>query len=396
MLWMLLGLTLAGPAEAAAVSARVQWQPSPATGITGYHVYSRVPGTAWGAPVDAGLPTPANDGTMTAVIPNLDPTVAHAFAVSAYQAGGDESALSNEVTLVAQVTTTTATTTTTITTTTIRATTTTTRPASTTTTTSTRPTTTRPRVTTTSTTLVGETTTTTLPAECTVDDDCPAQDACHTVQCRGGACVVTAIECEDLGPCKPATCDPGLGCGVQQLPDGSGCDAGDPCISGTCSAGVCALPAAVGATRSRDGHFLSVSRFVLRAAGRSRRMVAGASFALTDGVDPTASGGTIELRSPTGVVLYHAALPAGAFRANRSRTTFKLVPKVARSVSGGVTKFLLRSDGRTADVVASGITPDLELAAAQRTLTWGLRFGDACVRAPYLACSSNPSATVCR
>jgi hypothetical protein len=140
-----------------------------------------------------------------------------------------------------------------------------------------------------------------------------------------------------------------------------------------------------------------VSKFVLRASGRARRLVAGASFAMSGPVDPAVTGGTIELRSPAGVVFYRAALPSQAFRANKRRTTFKLVPSVARTVPGGITKFLVRSDGRTADVVASGLTPDLELAAAQRTLTWGLRFGDACVRAPDLTCSApQPTATTCR
>jgi len=378
MLWLLLGLTLAGPADAAVISARVRWQPSATAGVLGYRVYARVTGGAWGAPVDTGLPTPANDGSMSATIPNLDATVAHGFAVSAYQAGGVESALSNELTLVAQVTTTTIRATTT---TTIRPPTTTTRPATSTTSTST--------------TIPGETTTTTLPDACTVDQDCPATDACHTVACQSGACVVAAVECPDSGSCMPGVCDPGQGCIVQQRPDGSVCDGGDLCVSGTCNAGACVMESA-GPTRVRDSHFLSVSRFVLKAAGRSRRMVAGASFAQTDAVDPTVSGGTIELRSATGVVLYRATLPAGAFRANKRRTAFKLIPKVARAMSGGVTKLVLRSDGHTADVVASGLTPDLELAAAQRALTWGLRFGEACVRAPDLTCDQTPVATVCR
>lgn len=387
-LGLLLGLTLAGPADAAVVSARVRWQPSATTGVLGYRVYARVSGGAWGAPIDAGLPTPATDGSMSAVVSNLDATVAHGFAVSAYKAGGFESALSNELTLVAQATTTT--------TTTIRATTTTTRPAATTTTT-TRPTTTRPTgsTTSTSTTIVGETTTTTLPDACAVDQDCPATDACHTVACRSGACVVAAVECPGSGSCMPGVCDPEQGCSVQQRPDGSVCDGGDPCVGGTCSSGVCIMQSA-GPTRVRDSHFLSVSRFVLKAAGRSRRMVAGASFAQTDAVDPTVSGGTIELRSAAGDVLYRATLPPEAFRANKRHTAFKLIPKVARAVSGGVTKLVLRSDGRTADVVASGLTPELEPAAAQRALTWGLRFGEACVRALDLTCEQNPVATVCR
>jgi len=370
-LWLLLGLTLAGPADAAVISARVRWQPSATAGVVGYHVYARVSGGAWGAPVDAGLPAPANDGSMSMTIPNLDATVAHGFAVAAYQTAGVDSVLSNELTLAAQVTTTT--------TTTIRPTTTTTRP-------------------TTSTTLVGETTTTTtttLPDACTVVQDCPATDACHTVACQNGACVVAAVECPDAGACMPGVCDPEQGCAVRQRADGALCDGGDPCVSGTCNAGVCVMESA-GPARVRDSHFLSVSRFVLKAAGRSRRMVAGASFAHTDAVDPTVSGGTVELRSSTGVVLYHAVLPAAAFRTNKRHTAFKLIPKVARGVQGGMTKLVLRSDGSTADVVASGLTPDLELAAAQRAITWGLKFGDTCVRAPDLTCDQNPIATVCR
>jgi len=583
VLWMLLCLTLSVPAEAAVFSARVHWAPSPTAGVTGYRVYTRAVGGVWGAPIDAGLPTPAGDGTLSAIVTNLDVTVAYGFAVAAYNTGGIESATSNEITLAALVTTTTTATTSTTTTTTSATSTTTTRPpiplsspwlhqdigsvglpgtaglagatftiaasgadiwdtadafhfvyqpltgngeitarvgsvqntdlwakagvmiretlaagsrhalvvvtpghgtdferriatggvtthtfgpvvaapywvrlvrqgnsfsayasangtawtligsdtiamaasvyvglpvtahnnavlttatldgvavsggvAPTTTTTTRPPTTTTTIAGSTTTTIVGVTTTTTLPAECAVDDDCPASDACHMVHCRTGACVTEAVECPDDGSCRPGVCDPAQGCGIQQRPDGSACDAGDPCVSGACSSGVCVLEQTAGPSRARDSHFLSVNRFVLRSAGRSRRMVTGASFSLTDAVDPTASGGTIELRSATGVVLYRATLPAGAFHANKRRTTFKLIPKVARTVSGGVTKLLLRSDGHIADVVASGITPDLELAAAQRVLTLGLRFGEACVRAPDLSCSQNPNVTTCR
>src|SRR5579875_2245649 len=115
----LVGALCAAPLQARAqtYTASVVWQPDAGGGVAGYHVYTRTLDATYGAPLDAGLPAPAPDGTMSYLVAGLDATVAHAFAVTAYASDGSESAFSNEITVAAQVTTTTTTTSTTTTTT---------------------------------------------------------------------------------------------------------------------------------------------------------------------------------------------------------------------------------------------------------------------------------------
>jgi hypothetical protein len=111
----LVGALCAAPLQARAqtYTASVVWQPDAGGAAAGYHVYTRTLDAAYGAPLDAGLPAPAPDGTMSYLVADLDATVAHAFVVTAYASDGSESAFSNEITVAAQVTTTTTTTTTT-------------------------------------------------------------------------------------------------------------------------------------------------------------------------------------------------------------------------------------------------------------------------------------------
>src|SRR6267378_1214018 len=94
-------------AQAATYTATVRWQPSTSAGVVGYHVYTRTLVGTYGAPLDAGMPTPAADGTMSFSVGGLDASVGHAFAATAYASDGSESAISNEMTLPVQSTTTT-------------------------------------------------------------------------------------------------------------------------------------------------------------------------------------------------------------------------------------------------------------------------------------------------
>jgi len=147
-------------------------------------------------------------------------------------------------------------------------------------------------------------------------------------------------------------------------------------------------------TRGRGGHYLAVSRFVLRAVGRSQRMVAQGSFGTTDALDPTLSGGVLEVSAPDGSMLYRTVVPPGAFRANRSRRIFKYVPPrggAPLNGTNGLKKLVLRTDGTGADVVVNGASPDLARAAAAPTIRWALHFGGECVRDMGLTCSSSAS-----
>jgi len=83
--------------EAATYSARVRWRPSTSAGIAGYRVYKRKATGGYGTALDAGLPTPASDGTLSYVVRGLDSSTTYFFAVSAYRTDRRESVRSNEL-----------------------------------------------------------------------------------------------------------------------------------------------------------------------------------------------------------------------------------------------------------------------------------------------------------
>ena len=60
--------------------------------------------------------------------------------------------------------------------------------------------------------------------ECEDGDLCTDGDYCFLGQCRRG----TARVCEDT-PCAVASCDPAVGCVLDPVPDGQGCDDGEAC-----------------------------------------------------------------------------------------------------------------------------------------------------------------------
>jgi hypothetical protein len=243
-------LLLAWPARAAADAVRVRWAPSEDPGVAGYRVYVRPLEAGWNAPEDAGLPAPAADGSLGWVVDNLDLAADWAFAVAAYRGDGMESALSNEMLLAAS-----------------------------------------------------------RPPECAADADCGDADACTTGErCVAGRCARDPVVCAPPGGCAEAICDPLEGCLVRPLPDGSPCDAGDPCAGGVCSAGTCSLPPAAFAEGAV--HPLRVGRFVVRPRGRRAAVVAAGSFAPGRPVDPAASGVAVRVREGVVDVVLRAALEA--------------------------------------------------------------------------------------
>jgi len=58
-------------------------------------------------------------------------------------------------------------------------------------------------------------------------------DACSTVACVDGACETSAADCEPVGECMVANCDPTLGCQSTAVDDGT------LCTTGTCVGGIC-------------------------------------------------------------------------------------------------------------------------------------------------------------
>jgi hypothetical protein len=72
---------------------------------------------------------------------------------------------------------------------------------------------------------------------CDDGDPCTVLDVCDT-----GACVGTAKDCSAIaGPCGDGSCDPATGvCEVDPFEDGSACDDGDPCtVDEVCAGGLC-------------------------------------------------------------------------------------------------------------------------------------------------------------
>jgi len=329
------GLVFLAPLSARAqlYSARVRWQPSADPNVIGYRVYDRPVSGSYGAPQDAGMPPSEADGTLSLVMSGLDVHTAYAFAATAYLADGSESGLSNEITLAARV------------------------------------------------------------IACTSDADCLDDDACTTNEhCEGGACVTDPVACLAPGECAQATCDSQTGCSVAPLPDGSVCEAGDPCGGGMCIAGVCNLaPDPVDMTAKT--HQLSVHRFVLKSSGRARKLSADASFAATTGLDPTLTGAILEVRDGSGALLYSAAVPGSTFRSSRRRRrAFRYVyvqPRRRASApdANGLQELTLELDDDAIDVSVTAYDPDLAPAMAQTRLTWVLRLGDRCVRNLDMVCS---------
>ena len=71
---------------------------------------------------------------------------------------------------------------------------------------------------------------------CTDGDVCSVGDACADQVCAAGS----ALPCDDGNPCTDDACDPTLGCQVNN--NAATCDDGDACTSGdTCAAGSCSV-----------------------------------------------------------------------------------------------------------------------------------------------------------
>ena len=159
LLVLVLTAMLAASVGAVPRAVSIRWQPSPTPGVVGYRVYVRqVTDAAFAPPLEVGLPTPANDGTMSATLTGYDDGVDWVFALSAVGTGNDESGLSNPITLGGTGT------------------------GSTITTTST-------------------TTSTTVPVPCNTDDECDDSSACTADdRCASGFCAWDSIVCPVASP----------------------------------------------------------------------------------------------------------------------------------------------------------------------------------------------------
>ena len=85
------------PAESRALVEQLRWQPSTDSRVTGYSVYVRRATMPYGAALDAGVPRPASDGTLSYDVTGLLDSQVYFVAITAYTATHLESALSNEL-----------------------------------------------------------------------------------------------------------------------------------------------------------------------------------------------------------------------------------------------------------------------------------------------------------
>src|SRR5262245_52343035 len=85
------------PTGSWALSARLTWQPSTDSRVTGYFVYVRQATMPYGVAIDAGTPRAAGDGTLSYVVSGLSDTQTYFLALTAYTATQLESGLSNEL-----------------------------------------------------------------------------------------------------------------------------------------------------------------------------------------------------------------------------------------------------------------------------------------------------------
>jgi hypothetical protein len=194
-----------------------------------------------------------------------------------------------------------------------------------------------------------------------------------------------------------ATCDPARGCETTPLPEGAGCEDGDPCTDAeTCTAGQCGAPPAEGdVTGSRD---LVVRRFVLRPAGRRTRLVAEGGFPTASARDVREAGITVEVHDRHGTILYAASVPGSAFgtegepeylvyRAPPGRAPYGGVKRLVLAVVGPRMEMWLRAVvPHTMGALVSG-GPAASAAAPPTSLAWAVRVGAECVRDPDLVCT---------
>ena len=347
-------------AAAAPGDVRVRWQPSPTANVAGYRVHPRLAGGPWGASIEVGLPAPAADGSLAAVVTGFDAVDGWSFAVTAYLSDGRESVRSNEMALTQPGTTTTTststsrppitTTTSTSTSTTVpRSATSTTRPpaATTTSTTAPRPTTsttstTRPRVTTTSTTRprptsTSSTTTSTSTTETSIDPTTTTVTTSTTL---------------------PALCDGSVG-----------------------------------------GAPIAVDQLVLRGrTPRTSRLVARAAFVTPRTFDPSRTGLRLALYGRTVEPLWLGDLPGSVLLPRGRGASWTLVLWRGQPPPGapGLRRLVLRRRKDRIVLVAVGRGPEFQRAAGAAAVALAVRLGEDCSATRPLDCTLDGGATRCQ
>lgn len=383
VLGALLMVALAARAEAG--GARIRWGASTDPRVTGYHVYVRHAGAAYGAALDAGRPAPAADGSIAYVVNGLTAGQPYYFAVTAYTATALESGLSQEAALGS------------------------TNPCA-----------------------IDRCTTPTscdirLAADGSTCDDglfCNGIAVCQGGVCKNGVApscsdgvACTADHCDDvLARCmhvaQPGCCQTDADCR-----DTDACTSGERCVAGTCVSVAAICPASVcaaafcdpqsgcGLMPTPDGvsceefcDVLEPKRFVLRNDVTAAIFNLRATFRTNGVIDPTYTGLTFDVADATGAVVYHAAVPAARIMAKPDHTVFHVATaKDGGLATGGILAVTLKMKRGVWALIIRGSAPDLLHALGQPTLALTVGFDPTCVRNTQISCTGDPTrSAACR
>jgi len=193
--------------------------------------------------------------------------------------------------------------------------------------------------------------------------------------------------------CTELRCATRDDCFVASSPDGMACYQGDPCATGGCAGGTCAVTATAAPADDLLVHF------IVRKRGGRGRLVAGAVLPGPLSLEDAVAGATIELRDATGKVLYAATLPSGAFRWTRHGQALVYQRAGTGKVSAathGLTRVMLRRAGNGADLTLRAVAGGLARVPTDTRLVWVVRVGNRCARNPAVVCRSGGNgATYC-
>ncbi|MEB2283228.1 MAG: hypothetical protein B6D46_05655 [Polyangiaceae bacterium UTPRO1] len=346
-------LPLITPRIAAAAAARLRWLPpsGAADTVTGYRVYARSAGTAYGAgaPIWSGNPARGGDGTLSAIVSYAPaPSGTNYFAVTALR-DGEESGISQEGFVGAA-----------------------------------NPCRVDTCVTKTSCSFAA------LPDGSACDDEL----FCNGAEiCRNGACVSSGPRnCADAFACTVDACDEAADRCTHTGPPGCcvACDTTDPCLADACAAGDCTAPAGIPMQ-------FSVVKFQTGAQGV--KLVAKGRFRLSGPLDPATTGATVEMRTADGALAYASTISPELMRAGAAKGRYRYAASRAAAAfwSHGIERLDIRMKGDRGLVTIMGSSDDLAAAAAESTLTVALRFSAAqCLRDMDVPCRQKNSLSICR
>jgi hypothetical protein len=145
-------------------------------------------------------------------------------------------------------------------------------------------------------------------------------------------------------------------------------------------------------------HFLSVSRFVIRNGRHGARLLARASFSLSEPLDPSASGFAFDVSASDGRALYAVVVPPEAFAAPRrrgGRLRYRVARRTAAIHAPDLRRLVVTVADDVADVRLQAVTPALARSRTETALRWVVRAGEECVSDLGLVCEEGAEQTSC-